>query len=66
VINVIFLKKDELETWLEFLDRTRETAAEETCNGNEPVLVTTQKECKILNKVINQLHAGHTYGIKMP
>lgn len=61
---MIFLTREELEVWLSTLDKTRDTIAEETYDGNEPVLVITQEECRILNKVVNQVHAGHTYGIK--
>ena len=60
---MIRLTKHELDTWIDFLDKTRSTIADETENGNEPGFYMSKKECKVLNKVINQVHEQHTYGI---
>jgi len=63
---MIFLRKDELSIWLNLLDETRDITVRRSVDGNEPVITLNKEECRVLNKVMNQVHAGLSYGIKMP
>ena len=66
---MIELTEKEMEIWMEFIDKIRESRntielkTNDAGNPEFPVMLPTIEEKAVFIKVIDQIHASHTYAI---